>query len=124
MFILWTLMNYRPTYNHKDKIESIFRFILHFILSIMTTPIVTDNEIVSRDINDVYKKMIPHIPNTHILHIELLKYIKSLWNKAPEALRCGDVYVEFAEILMTHITQDEVNDPWVKTIQAVFRGEE
>ena len=28
------------------------------------------------------------------------------------------------KILMTHITQDEVNEPWVKTIQAVFRGEE
>lgn len=97
---------------------------IHFILSIMTTPTVTDNAIVSRDINDVYNKMIHHIPNTHILHIELLKYIKSLWNKAPEVLRCGDVYVEFAEILMTHITPDEMNDPWVKTIQAVFRGEE
>ncbi len=90
----------------------------------MSIPTVNDNAFVPRDISDVYKKMIPHIPNTHILHIELLKYIKSLWNKAPEALRCGHVYLEFAEILMTHISLDEVNDPWVKTIQAVFRGEE
>jgi hypothetical protein len=74
-----------------------------------------------RDIIDVYKEIDKHIPHEYEeLKKELKDFIQNLWNKAPEVRKCGDTYVEFAEILKFYIT--DYNENWVIIIKDIFNG--
>jgi hypothetical protein len=74
-----------------------------------------------RDIINVYKEIDKHIPPEYQeLKKELTDFISNLWNKAPEVRKCGNTYIEFAEILQLHIT--DYNQKWAIIIKDIFNG--
>ena len=81
-----------------------------------------------RDIVDVYDKIIKVIPdeNTEFKN-ELKKYVKTLWNKAPEVRRGPETFMPFANILLTYVPNIlnlTHNDPrWQFDVLAIYNGE-
>jgi hypothetical protein len=82
-------------------------------------------EIVPRDITDVYKRIDSVIPDDQ-KHIKLAlkSYIDSIWNLAPEQLRGPDTYIPFQNILITNIpnivnlTDDDPK--WMSMVRDIF----
>lgn len=80
----------------------------------------------ARLIEDVHDRIIKVIPaNETALIKDLDKFIKSIWNKAPE-VRCGpEVYVPYYNILWNHGFGEVVKgqDPdWKFHVRDIFAG--
>jgi hypothetical protein len=78
-----------------------------------------------RDIIDVYKQIDAVIPDEHNeLKLSLEKYIKSLWNKAPEFRKSAETYFYFAKILENYVSNhSNNNEEWTQTMKKIFRGD-
>lgn len=82
-------------------------------------------EIVARDIKDVYDKIDSVIPDDQKqIKLALKSYIDSIWNLAPEQRRGPDTYIPFQNILITNIpnivnlTDDDPK--WMITVRDIF----
>lgn len=80
----------------------------------------------SRPIEQVYDKIIKHIPQDQInLKEELKKFIEGIWNKAPEVRRGPELYLPFANILAQYIDPHESHlSGWKKQVVDIFNGKE
>jgi hypothetical protein len=79
-----------------------------------------------RLIEEVNKKIYRAIPVEQIkFRKELLNYMETLWNKAPEVRSGPDVYMQYASILAKWIDPHCENlKPWEKNIIDIFNGVE
>lgn len=78
-----------------------------------------------RDIIDVYKKIDAVIPEEHKrLKDELEIYVQTLYYKAPEVRKSGDLYIEFAKILENYVLNyTTMEEPWIFQMKKIFNGE-
>lgn len=82
-------------------------------------------EIIARDIMDVYNSIDSVIPDDQKnIKLALKSYIDSIWNLAPEQRRGPDAYIPFQNILITNIpnivnlTDDDPK--WMITVRDIF----
>ena len=82
-------------------------------------------EIVARDIIDVYDRINSVIPDDQInIKLALKSYINSIWNLAPEVRRGPEAYIPFQNILMINIpnivnlTDDDPK--WIIMVRDIF----
>ena len=75
-------------------------------------------EIVARDIIDVYDRINSVIPDDQInIKLALKSYINSIWNLAPEVRKGPEAYIPFQNILMINIPNIvNINDDYIKWI--------
>lgn len=76
-----------------------------------------------RKVTDVYKQILPIIPqDKNILRNELKEYIDSLWNIAPEELSSGYFWKPFIDILNSNIF--EIKEDWEQNIKTILLNEQ
>ena len=78
-----------------------------------------------RDIIDVYKQIDAVIPEEHSRLKKYLEiYAESLYYKAPELRKSGELYIEFANILENYILNNtNMEESWIFKIKKIFNGQ-
>lgn len=78
---------------------------------------------IPRDIEDVHLKILSIIPEeNNELKVELEKYIKSMWNKAPEVRKGSETFILYTNILCKHIP--EFDTQWKIQVRDIFNNAE
>lgn len=75
-----------------------------------------------RSIATVINQMLEVIPEGEsALQADIVSYIESLWNIAPELLSNGEYFVGLQRVLVLHIKK--IDEPWKEKLQKIFNDE-
>ncbi len=74
-----------------------------------------------RSVNDVAKQVLEIVPEKTVLHVQINKFIKNLWNQAPEALFSSYNWMKFIDVLNTYGLDDTIDQSVVDKIHNIVR---
>ena len=76
---------------------------------------------IPRDIEYVHNKIIDVIPDEkQELKNELNRFINSIFHLAPEVRRSSFTYIPYQNILLNHLSDNELNEIWCIQVRNIF----